>query len=223
MANHTESGQDSGTKRGPRVAGASEDSRERILSASLEEFANSGFEGATTAAVARRSGVTQPLVHYYFGTKDSLWRAAVDHLGRRLATVLAAAEEDTATLEPRQALRVCIRRFSFFCASNPELGQMIAREACEPSERFRWLLDKHVGAVTTYFETPLRRLGSLESADPLVLQQTVLAILGASSYVFLAREIPRGVYGTDPFEESYTESFAERLADIVLMGVGSES
>src|SRR3990167_6869881 len=44
-------------------------SRERILEASLYEFADHGYEGATTASVARRVGVTQPLIHYHFGSK----------------------------------------------------------------------------------------------------------------------------------------------------------
>ena len=49
--------------------------RERILRAALEEFAIRGFDGTTTAAIARQAGVTQPLVHYHFTTKVALWQA----------------------------------------------------------------------------------------------------------------------------------------------------
>src|SRR5512134_3728154 len=54
--------------------------RERILHVALEEFAANGFEGTSMAHIARRAGVTQPLVHYHFESKDALWRAAVDNV-----------------------------------------------------------------------------------------------------------------------------------------------
>ena len=46
--------------------------RERILQVALEEFAANGFEGTSMAHIARRAGVTQPLVHYHFASKDAL-------------------------------------------------------------------------------------------------------------------------------------------------------
>ncbi len=91
-------------KRG-RPPASAEISRDRILEAALAEFAERGFDGATTAAVARGSGVTQPLVHYYFGTKEGLWRAAMEHLGHRLTNVLSAAEEDAEGLTAVEAIR----------------------------------------------------------------------------------------------------------------------
>src|SRR5919206_179985 len=56
------------------------DARKRILTAALEVFGERGFSGASTREIAARAGVTQPLVHYHFATKDALWRAAVDEL-----------------------------------------------------------------------------------------------------------------------------------------------
>src|SRR5437016_2873742 len=67
-------------RRARRLKGAvpDQDGRERILSAAIRAFAEVGYAGATTAGIARDAGVTQPLVHHHFGSKDGLWRAAVD-------------------------------------------------------------------------------------------------------------------------------------------------
>ena len=55
----------------------SNDTREEILGAARELFAERGFEGTTIRAVAAQAGVDPALVHHYFGTKDDLFDAAI--------------------------------------------------------------------------------------------------------------------------------------------------
>ena len=50
---------------------------ETILSAARVAFGQYGFNGTTTAAIAQRAGVSEPLVYRHFGTKDALFDAAV--------------------------------------------------------------------------------------------------------------------------------------------------
>ena len=52
-------------------------SRERILDAARELFAELGFERTTMRGVAARAEVDPPLIHHYFGTKDGLLAAAL--------------------------------------------------------------------------------------------------------------------------------------------------
>jgi AcrR family transcriptional regulator len=51
--------------------------REAIVAAAIAEFAASGYAGTPVEAIARRVGVTQPYVFRLFGTKKSLFLAAV--------------------------------------------------------------------------------------------------------------------------------------------------
>jgi TetR/AcrR family transcriptional regulator len=52
--------------------------RERILDAALVEFGEHGFAGARISAIARRAGVNQQLISYYFDGKAGLFRALHD-------------------------------------------------------------------------------------------------------------------------------------------------
>lgn len=54
------------------------DTRDAILAAARETFAEKGYHGASIRAIAARAGVDGALVHHYFGTKDGLFIAAVD-------------------------------------------------------------------------------------------------------------------------------------------------
>ena len=79
---------------------------ERALLAAAEGvFAEQGFSGATTAAIAKRAGVPKANLHYYFPTKEALYRAVVE---RVLTAWLAAAASFDASEDPREALAAYI-------------------------------------------------------------------------------------------------------------------
>jgi AcrR family transcriptional regulator len=62
--------------RGRRPAGGT-DTREAILVAARELFAEKGFERTTMRGVAERAGVDPALISYWFGSKDGLLVEAV--------------------------------------------------------------------------------------------------------------------------------------------------
>ncbi|MFG1917774.1 TetR family transcriptional regulator [Micromonospora sp. NPDC048898] len=52
--------------------------REAILDAARTAFADRGFDAASIRAIAGAAEVDPALVHHYFGSKDQLFRAAMD-------------------------------------------------------------------------------------------------------------------------------------------------
>ncbi len=83
--------------RRPRPAIRKENER-ALLEAAEQIFAEQGYSGATTAAIARRAGVPKANLHYYFATKEGLYRAVVE---RVLTAWLAAAAPFDASDDPR--------------------------------------------------------------------------------------------------------------------------
>jgi TetR/AcrR family transcriptional regulator len=51
---------------------------ERILAATEPVFAKYGYEGATMAQLAVAAGLPKANLHYYFGTKEGLYRAVLE-------------------------------------------------------------------------------------------------------------------------------------------------
>lgn len=68
----------------------------RILDAAIEVFAAEGYDGTSTRALAERAKVNLPAIQYYFGSKEGLYRAAIDHIAgfieARMAPAVAHAE-----------------------------------------------------------------------------------------------------------------------------------
>ncbi|MQY36974.1 HTH-type transcriptional regulator BetI [Streptomyces sp. RB17] len=90
-----------GTKGVPRAA------RERqVLAAATEEFGHHGYEATTMAAIATRVGVTKPLLHHYFGSKQDLYLACLSPVGDRLLAAIRAAMAEQGADSPPTPLRV---------------------------------------------------------------------------------------------------------------------
>ncbi|MGI5181776.1 TetR family transcriptional regulator [Dactylosporangium sp. CA-152071] len=55
-----------------------QDTRQAILTAAREAFAERGYDGASIRQIATSAGVDPALVHHYFGAKDKLFLATMD-------------------------------------------------------------------------------------------------------------------------------------------------
>lgn len=65
------------------------ETREAIIAASLEEFAEKGFELASAREICRRAGVNSALLSRYFGSKEALYRIVAKKLFGDLGAPLA--------------------------------------------------------------------------------------------------------------------------------------
>src|SRR5688572_16875778 len=70
-----------GARRSPRLSAG--ERREASVAAGVDEFAAKGHAGASTDAIARRAGVSQPYVFQLFGTKKDLFIAVIRHCFER--------------------------------------------------------------------------------------------------------------------------------------------
>jgi TetR/AcrR family transcriptional regulator len=108
-----------------------------ILLAAEKVFARAGFGGATMAAIAEASGLPKANLHYYFGSKEVLYRAV---LARILNDWLVPAHGITADAEPRAALENYIRAKMALSAQRPDGSKVFANELLHGAPVVRTLL-----------------------------------------------------------------------------------
>ena len=58
--------------------GGTADSRDEILNAAKQLFAEQGFEGTSLRQVARAAGVDPAMIHHFFNGKDELFALSVE-------------------------------------------------------------------------------------------------------------------------------------------------
>jgi TetR/AcrR family transcriptional regulator len=67
--------------------------KERILQAASEEFAEYGFKDARIERIAKRSNMNKAMLYYYFGSKEELYKAALEYvIGKVKSNFMAFGE-----------------------------------------------------------------------------------------------------------------------------------
>ena len=97
--------------------------RRRIAAAALEIFGEHGYEGTTTAALAKAAGVAEGTVFHHFGSKDGLLEACGEEQIRPLAEKLLRGAGGAAPLD----YRMLVERTFSWVAGNAHLGRLWAQ------------------------------------------------------------------------------------------------
>jgi len=97
-----------------------EERREEVLAAAVDEFARAGFHGASTDAIARKAGISQPYLFRLFGSKKDLYLAAVRRCFRRTLEAMQGAAEG---LRGEEALEAIGQAYGLLLSTDPTMLQ----------------------------------------------------------------------------------------------------
>src|SRR3954470_2480808 len=130
--------------------------REEIVTAALEHFAQSGYNGASTDAIARDAGISQPYLFRLFGTKRDLFLACQQRSHDRIRSTFELASEGVPQEERLSAMG---QAYTGLLADRTALlFQMQSYAACA---------DPQIQAeVRANFSRLVRRVTELSGAEP---------------------------------------------------------
>lgn len=190
-----------------------EETRERILEAAVEAFAEMGFRGASTREIARRASTNQGLITYHFRSKEDLWRAAADGIFERLGAQLAERMEALDLTDPRERAREAIRQYVRFAAAHPELFRIMVDEGRVADDRMKWLVDTH---LRPRFEVIAPGLMEVAGINEALVPHAFYAMAGAASLMFAVAPECRRLTGLDPRSAQAVETHADYVARLLV-------
>ncbi|MDZ8263681.1 MAG: TetR/AcrR family transcriptional regulator [Nostoc sp. ChiQUE01b] len=103
--------------------------QQQILDAAESEFSRHGLNGARLSAIAQIAKVTTATVHYYFQSKESLYKAVLQRPVDEVQTILGQFNFDS--LSPEEALKQVIRIAIANEAQNPQRQMLWFQEASQ--------------------------------------------------------------------------------------------
>jgi AcrR family transcriptional regulator len=103
-----------------------EKTRAAILDAGIAEFAAGGFGGARVDAIAARTRTTKRMLYYYFGSKQGLYEAVLEHAYGGIRD--AEADLGLDALPPLEALERLVGITFDYHAAHPDFVRLVATE-----------------------------------------------------------------------------------------------
>ena len=125
--------------------------REEVLAAAVEEFARAGYHGASTDAIARRAGISQPYLFRLFGSKKDLYVAGVRRCFRRTLEAMQGAAEG---LRGEDALEAMGQAYRLLLSTDPLMlqAQLQTYAAALDDEDVRQAVREGYGDLYAYVE-----------------------------------------------------------------------
>ena len=192
--------------------------RQRLLDAALETFAQSGFRGATIERICKRAGANIAAAHYHFGDKRRLYAAVFEHAQRQADSIQPA---ETAGHAPAARLRAHVASFlhRLLDPDRPAwMAQLLAHELINPTPALDRLVRRRMRANHEQIAAIIRELAPEAPVDAVRL--TTLSVIAQCVFYRNSAAIVSRLYPEiDPARE--VERIADHVTRFSLAGIDS--
>lgn len=194
----------------------------RILLAAREQFAATGYDAATTRAIAAAAGANQAMINYYFRSKEELYRRVLLQEFQGLVAALARALESRKTSGER-LLEIPFALIQILRA-DPVRRRLVLREWVEGGPHARHLVEnlgargpRGLRALQRDLVLEAQREGEIGPHRP----DAVLRYLLGAAYGFVLTEpILTAVLGETPAGERALRTVLDEHRRLVRDGLG---
>jgi TetR/AcrR family transcriptional regulator, regulator of cefoperazone and chloramphenicol sensitivity len=170
--------------------------RARLLDAAAEIFGTYNLEGATTRQLAERAGVNQAAIPYYFGGKEGLYLATVEHFfsvhAPKIGSLVGEIESRLAAkkIDQGEALNLLKKLLETMLEvllreqTNRSFGRIIMREQMQPTKAFDLIYERVIRHIHQTISALLAILLDREPDDRRVIFRAQMIV--GQILVFLA-------------------------------------
>jgi AcrR family transcriptional regulator len=196
-------------------------SRERILAAATELFAEHGYEATSTRSIGEAVGLNIATVAYHVGGKSELYLEVMRRAHQAQRDAMAEAltelrETGPAPEEVRAALARFVDAYLNFCVSHPEVPALWMRRWLAEGENVAELESTYAGPlvqeVSTVVRTVLDRAGLAAGLD---VDMLVFTIVWTCHSFIRAGVIDHSGRRLEPQDLVMLDRFRRHLHDLV--------
>jgi AcrR family transcriptional regulator len=203
---------------GPAVARSS-GTRQRLLEAAGEVFAEQGFQGATIQEICSRAGANVAAVNYHFRDKEQLYLAVIEYAGlcARESHVIDTPPEASAA----ERLRAHIESFllHLLAEGRPAWhGKLMAREMFEPTSALDAIVAQHIRENQAQLHAILRDLLGPDCPEA-SLRKCAFSIVGQCLFYHHCQPVIRRLYPALPIDGDQVPELAEHIFRFSLAGI----
>lgn len=172
------------------LAEQSNQTREQIVTAAVELFADKGYHETSMAAIAERAHVGKGTLYWHFQSKDELFKQILTEKGERLFDAIHTLVHQP--IPPTEILRELIRIKLNFAAQEKDLSKILLKSVQFADQEFMLkLFQKHrsmISEVEMVFQRGIDAGIFREGSAQLMTVATIGMVNGLTSTFFCTEE-----------------------------------
>jgi len=192
---------------------------EKILLAAEKVFAERGYAGTSMADIAQQAELPRSNLHYYFSTKEELYREA-------LINLLHTWELEGACFEhfddPRVVLTSYIMEKMNHSRTRPHGSKLWANEIMRGAPLFQDMLEEHLAKGARFKEAKIRQWVKdkrIRAVEPSALLYMIWA--STQHYADFDYQV-RTLNGSEPLTARQYDQAVQTITAVILRGIGLE-
>jgi len=196
------------------------DGADQILNVAINLFSTHGYDGVSTTQLAKAVGLSQPNLHYHYGSKLGLWKAAIQEMMRRMDARSTLDLDALRAMPPVDALKEMFNPSFFVIQANlPEWGRFMQLEGLAGGERLEYIVEQVVSqsyALYVEFIEAGIKDRSIKAYRP---EQIMFFMHGALVNYFNLAPLVDMTFGSSPYDLKNAEDYFEMYMDIMFSGL----
>lgn len=164
---------------------------ERLLQAAEYEFLTKGYAGAKTTQIAANAGMTHTMLHYYFRTKEQLFKRVADGKVALLAQTTNVLQTDR-KMPINQRIRLMVEQHFDILAQNPLLPRFIINIMNEQPDLLKYagnIINQLAGTVSIPLQEDLDKAADNGEIARVSVPDLLFDIISVNFFTFMALPI----------------------------------
>jgi len=194
------------------------ETRQRLLEAAGEVFAEHGYRSATVRQICDRAKANVAAINYHFGDKAKLYAATLLHAHRCAMENATVPPPDAAKAPPEQRLRMFIHGMLRGAAAEGRPAwqvKIMTREMSEPTDMLDAIVEHGIRPRYEFIKATIRDLLGGEPTEE-QLRLTAWSIVGQILFYRFGRPVITRLYPPIRFDEPEIDRIADHITAFTL-------
>lgn len=194
--------------------------RDRILEAAGELFAEGGFRGATVRMICERAKVNVSAIKYHFGGKEELYSEVLKYWHafaiKKYPPLLGVSEDSPSEEQLRAFIRSLL--FRLLDKGKPAwFGKLMAREMAEPTKAFDHMVKEVMRPLIRLLASIVQKVVAIPVSEEETLR-CCTSIIGQCVYYYNTRYMAQ-LFRQDVSSPEEIEKIADHIIHFSLKGL----
>lgn len=201
-------------KRGRPRGSDGPDLKIALLRAAIDLFAERGFDGVSLSQIASKVDADVALTRYYFGSKASLWDAAMTYLAE--CFVKALSDANTFQQGPKtEALKALIRAFVIASAQWPQVSRVIVFDGDKSDARGDFIKNQFVAPFYLLLSDLIEDAKTDGAVSDVSTRTIFFMITHGGSFPMALPALTNAFPGDDIASEAGLNAHADAIVDLI--------
>jgi len=190
----------------------SDSTKEKIIQAAQQVFIRKGMDGARMQEIADEAGINKALLHYYFHSKEQLFKEVFyGVLSQLIPGLIVIFKGSEPFLDKIEAI---VAEYDTYMSRNPFLPQFVIREINRDPEQLSGFMSDQ-GLDFSLVEGLVKKEVAMGNIRPITFPHLFANVIGMIVMPYVGRPLfQRKLFGNDPVK--YDQFLKERKTVITL-------